>query len=61
MRVDYEETFFRDVIDGLAYIGHVVNKVNSDEGFAAVNAISQRNGLIEAVFDWRRNGSAVLV
>lgn len=61
MQIDYEETFSKTIINGLEDIGHVINKVYAESGFAAANAISTKNGYIEAVFDKRRNGSVVII
>lgn len=61
MRIDYEETFSETIINGLAQIGHVINKVYAEIGFAAANGISFKNGYIEAAFDKRRNGSIVVI
>lgn len=58
MQLDYEENFPDvDILRGLANIGHVLNELSSDSGFAAITAISMKSGNIEAVTDNRRPGS----
>lgn len=60
MHIDYEESFSKDIINGLENIGHVTNEVYAESGFAAANGISYKMGKIEAIFDKRRNGSVVI-
>lgn len=61
MVVQHEEGFDPVIIKGLAKIGHVLQEIPTDLGFASLTAISKENGKYVAVFDPRRGGSIAYV
>lgn len=60
MRIDHEEGFDPEILTGLAVKGHELYKSPSDSGFASLTAIARDGDTISAVFDPRREGSAVV-
>lgn len=57
MRLEYENGFDDNIIDGLQQIGHQIFKTPSDGGFAALTAIGRKGKQIVPIFDQRRKGS----
>lgn len=59
MRLEYDEGFNKEIIDGLNKIGHEMYKSVAD-GFSALTAIGQNGGKLTPVFDPRRHGSTAV-
>lgn len=60
MEIAYEEGFNSTVLAELVALGHRVAVTAPSTGFGAVSAISNKNGVLAAVSDYRRNGSVAL-
>lgn len=60
MHIDHEEGFDPEILSGLALKGHTLYQSPSDSGFASLTAIGRNGNTISAVFDPRREGSAVV-
>lgn len=58
MRIDYEEGFDNETLHALEKIGHITHRLPPERGFSAVTAISRASGILEAIADARRHGSA---
>jgi gamma-glutamyltranspeptidase/glutathione hydrolase/leukotriene-C4 hydrolase len=58
MRIDYEEGFDNQTLQALEKIGHLTHRLPPEKGFSAVTAISRSSGVLEAIPDARRHGSA---
>lgn len=58
MRIDYEDGFDNATLEALQELGHQVHALPPETGFSAVTAISRASGILEAVPDARRHGSA---
>lgn len=58
MRIDYEDGFDNATLQSLQAIGHQLHHLPPERGFSAVTAISRVSGILEAVPDARRHGSA---
>lgn len=60
MQIDYEQNFDPALLTGLAAKGHDLFQSPPDSGFASLTAIAREGDKISAVFDPRRQGSAVI-
>lgn len=60
MSIDHEIDFDPELLAGLAAKGHVLNESPNDSGFSSLTAIGREGNKISAVFDPRRQGSAVV-
>lgn len=60
MRLEYDEGIDQELLSGLEAKGHVMYKSPSDSGFASLTGISVVGHDINAVYDRRRVGSAVV-
>jgi len=58
MRIEYEQGFQTEFIEGLQNAGHEMFKQPTDIGFASLTAIGRNGKKLVAVFDPRRLGSA---
>lgn len=48
------------VVDALNNIGHDYSVASEEDGFAAVTAISKKDGFVDGAWDKRRSGRVVL-
>ena len=61
MRLSYESGFPKDIVEGIAEIGHEMYETPSDSGFAALTAIARSDSKFTPVFDYRRRGSIEII
>ncbi|KAF5277175.1 hypothetical protein FQR65_LT03881 [Abscondita terminalis] len=61
MRIEYEANFTASIIDELQKIGHKVYVVPPTDGFTALTAISNKNGIVEGSVDSRRGGAVCII
>ncbi|KAF2903961.1 hypothetical protein ILUMI_02223 [Ignelater luminosus] len=61
MEISVEHDFDKNIVKGLAKIGHNVSIAPTTDGFAALTAMGRFNGIVEGSSDRRRSGQAVLV
>lgn len=60
MRLEYDEGLAEELFAGLLAKGHTMYESPSDSGFASLTGISRIGDEINAVYDRRRVGSAVV-
>lgn len=60
MRLEYDDGLDEELFAGLQAKGHDMYKSPSDSGFASLTGISRIGDDIQAVYDRRRVGSAVV-
>lgn len=60
MHIDHEADFDPKLLAELKALGHELFQAPSDSGFASLTAISRSGNEVSAVFDPRRQGSAVV-
>lgn len=61
MRIQFEEGFDSEILEGLRQKQHVTDQIAADSGFAALVAISKEGNTYSGAFDPRRGGSVVHV